>query len=78
MGSFLQNMITIFVATSVLRFFRKDVIQQVNHTLQFQGEVVEMMKNLEEAILTRSSRGIGFCNNLGIKIMQEIIAASST
>ena len=71
-------MITIFLATNVLRFFRKDVIQLVNHTLQFQGDVVEMMRNLEEAILTRSSKGIGFCNNLGIKIMQEIIAARTT
>jgi len=31
-----------------------------------------MVENLEEAIITKNSYGIGFCNKLGFKILRDI------
>lgn len=36
------------------------------------GETDSIMNNLEEAIITKSFKGIGYCNKRGFKVINEI------
>ena len=74
-GGCIRVILNIYICQKTLRFLRSDIIQLLNDTLKFQSDVVEIMQNLEEAIITRSSGGIGFCNKLGFKIMHDIKAS---
>ena len=71
-GCFNRSLINIYLYQKFMRFMRSDILQLLNETIKFQQDVVEVMQNLEEAIITKSESGIGFCNKMGLKILQEI------
>ena len=49
-----------------------DVFALVNDTITFQNNIVQVMQNLEEGIITNSAQGLGFCNKQGLKILKQI------
>jgi hypothetical protein len=37
-----------------------------------ENNLIDIIENLEEAIITKTKNGIGFCNKLGFKILNDI------
>ena len=57
---------------NILNFFRVEILRQVYKQMVKQFETEQIMNNLEEAIITKNIREIGYCNNRGSKVIDDI------
>ena len=61
-----------YLLFQVFHFFRVEAMRQDYKKIKYHTEQDRIMNNLEEAIITKSIKGIGFCNKRGFKIINDI------
>ena len=68
----LRSAFNIFLNYKIMMFILADVFVLINDTITFQNHIVQVMQNLNEGIITKTSDGLGFCNTKALVILKQV------
>mmetsp|Transcript_376 Transcript_376/g.329 ORF Transcript_376/g.329 Transcript_376/m.329 type:complete len:163 (+) Transcript_376:875-1363(+) len=65
-------LVTLLLIKYVLLFVKLQYFKNINFKSMMQQEIQNIIENLEVALITKTEKGIGFCNVLGFQMISNI------
>ena len=69
---FAIHLILMFCHHRTMSFFKEEAYFAYNQNIRLNKEMDHIFVNLDEGIIQKTSHGIGFCNKIGYKIIEDI------